>query len=172
MDSGKLKGLTTPGGHRRIDKRDLVGFFQERDMYVPPELALYDRDRIKVLIVEDDLDVLNTLVGAFRKKPDDFEVYTSTNGFEAGCKACEIHPNLIVLDIRLPGVSGDEICAQVKEKCDLVKVIGITGYDSEEYRQKMKEAGADAYYVKPFDIEEFVKAAGAMFEKVVTFKVG
>ena len=127
---------------------------------------------MKLLIVDDDLSVLNTLVSAFSFKSEDFEVFSSKNGFDAGCKAMEIRPDLIVLDICLPGANGYDVCRQVKEKCGVVKVISITGYDSADYRQRMKDAGADAYYVKPLEIEEFVRAAGAMFKKIVTFEVG
>ena len=116
--------------------------------------------------------VLNTIVEGFEKKTDDFEIFTSTDGFDAGCKVCEIRPDLIVLDIFLPGVKGFEVCRKAKEKCGSVKIISITGFDSEENKKKIMEAGADAYFAKPFDIKEIVKTAEKMFQKVVTYRVG
>jgi excisionase family DNA binding protein len=153
-DEGKLKAHTTPGGHRRVRVPDLLEFLKEYEMPIPDELAR--EGRLRVLVVDDDEMVLSALAAVLRASGEDIEVLTATDGFEAGQIVTMKVPDLVVLDIMLPGLDGFKVCSIIKEQYPSMKVLAITGYGSKDVREKMLAAGADAFLTKPVDMDEFL----------------
>jgi len=103
----------------------------------------------KILIVDDDpliLDLLTKILSAQK-----YETDVASSGFEAGAKVAKFEPDLIILDLIMPKMSGFEVCRQIKEDPDTshIKILAITGYDTEENREKIMKAGADDYMAKP-----------------------
>jgi excisionase family DNA binding protein len=160
-DDGKLKAYNTPGGHRRVLRHDLLQFFQHHNMPLPSELA---GDHRKVLIVDDDRAFVKAVVGYLQAADGAFELYTAYDGFAAGQQLAKLHPDTVVLDLRLPGIDGFKICERIKQEYPGTTVIAVTGYDSEEYRRKIIDAGADAYLAKPFRMAELLKLVGQRVE--------
>jgi len=146
VKSGDLKAFLTPGGHHRILKKDLESFMHEKGMYFP------DRDypqEKKVLIVDDDLTVQELLnkqlsLGGYR-------IEFASDGFEAGVNTTRFEPDLIILDLYMSGLDGFEVCKQIKENPNTshIKILAYTGYDTKENRDRIMQAGADGYLVKP-----------------------
>jgi CheY-like chemotaxis protein len=107
-------------------------------------------NRPKILIVDDDLNSL----GAYSRILElaDYEVLSATTGEECLQIARAEHPDLILLDVRLPDLDGLEVCRQIKADPDIAQaaVINITGLRiSEDDEAEGIEAGADAYLSKP-----------------------
>jgi len=152
IDSGKLKGIITPGGHRRIREKDLVQYFKSKQIPVPEELQHKDKDKLRILVVEDDESVLDVLAAGLQQADKNYAVETATDGFEAGQILERFEPDIVVLDIFIPAINGYKICSMIKENYPGIKVITITGNGSEEVQEKIFKAGADAYIEKPFDI--------------------
>ena len=103
----------------------------------------------KILIVDDDpliLDLLTKILSAQK-----YETEVASSGFEAGAKVVKFKPGLIILDLIMPEMSGFEVCRRIKEDPDTshIKILAITGYDTEENREKIMKAGADDYMAKP-----------------------
>jgi len=164
VNSGKLKSMFTLGGHRRIKEKDLVRFFRENDMPVPEDLDV-PPEKVKVLVVDDDEPVLSVLAEGLGKSEDGFMVGTATDGFQAGQLIEKFHPDIVVLDIRLPGIDGYEVCRMIKEGHPDMKIIAITGFDSEEARRRIMEEGADRYLIKPFEVEDLVAEIDAVLDR-------
>ncbi|MCF8138696.1 MAG: response regulator, partial [Desulfotignum sp.] len=84
---------------------------------------------------------------------------TAKDGFDAGMKIMTFKPGLVILDLIMPGMDGFEVCRQIKANPDTahIKVLAVTGYDSEENRQKILSEGADAYLAKPLFKEELMQ---------------
>lgn len=160
VDSGKLKAFSTLGGHRRVSQADLLAFLKDNSMPVPDALANAS-GRKKILIVEDDEKFLKLVAKAF-KTFKDYELFTATDGFQAGQLVEGHKPDLVVLDIMLPDINGFKVCELIKAKSKKTRVIAITGYDSEDIRKKIMDAGADAYLIKPFQFK-------TLFEHVSDF---
>ncbi|MFH1352314.1 MAG: response regulator [bacterium] len=154
IDEGKLKAFTTPGGHRRVSAGDLKKFLIEHNMPVPNELK--SSGKIKVLIVDDDKIVLDSIVGILRYKKK-YKVFTAMDGFHAGQAVNEHDPALIILDIMLPGMDGFEVCKTIRKRNKEVKILAVTGYNTEENKNKILANGADAYMAKPFEMAELLK---------------
>ena len=103
----------------------------------------------RILIVDDDPQVqkLLTVMLSFKK----YETETASSGFEAGAKVVKFKPDLIILDLIMPEMSGFDVCRQIKKgpETSHIKILVLTGYDSKENRDRIMEAGADDYMAKP-----------------------
>lgn len=156
INSGKLSAFKTPGGHNRIRQDVLLDFLSRNKIPVPPELETSNKP--KILIVEDDEDVRDFVIAVIENLEYVVEVEVATDGYTAGNKVVKFKPDLVILDIMLPGLNGFEICRQIRgELGKNVKVLAITGYYSEENKRKILEAGANAFMRKPMLLDEFKK---------------
>ena len=114
----------------------------------------------KVLIAEDQPDsrqLMADIISRFR--PYGVETITAANGSEALEMARKEKPALILLDMMMPGMSGLEVCQQIKTDPDLkaTRVIVVSARVQPEDRRQAAEAGADEYLTKPFDINAMVE---------------
>ncbi|MCX7940962.1 MAG: response regulator [Endomicrobia bacterium] len=111
---------------------------------------------LKVLVIDDEIEVHDFVKDVFEGF-DNTEVKSVYDGFSAGMTVAEYLPDLIILDLLLPGVDGFKVCASIKNNSKLkdIKILAITGYDSPENRQKILSAGADDYLAKPLELREF-----------------
>lgn len=118
----------------------------------------------EVLIVDDEKEVGEVIQELLKDKKVSTKVVY--DGFTAGEALGKSMPDLIILDLHLPGVDGFEICRQVKQKDQFgrTKILAITGYDSPENAQKIFACGADAYLAKPFDINELISKIDRLLE--------
>jgi DNA-binding response OmpR family regulator len=108
----------------------------------------------KILIVEDDLDVAEMLNAYFRVQG--YEVYT-VNWGEDGVRSCQtIHPDLVILDIRLPDIDGYEVARRLRgdRRTAEIPIIFLTEKRDRSDRLQGLEIGADDYITKPFDVQE------------------
>jgi DNA-binding response OmpR family regulator len=116
----------------------------------------------KILIVEDEKILRETL--AYNLTNQGFELSTSGNGIEALEIMRTDPPDLMILDIMLPGMDGFEICRQVRTKSN-IPILMLTARDSEIDRVVGLEVGADDYMVKPFSMRELVARVKAMLRR-------
>ena len=146
VNSGELKVSRTPGGHYRILKEDLEDFIIKKKMY---PLVHNNSSNKRILIVDDDPQVRKLLAVMLSSKK--YETETASSGFEAGAKVVKFKPDLILLDLFMPEMSGFEVCRQIKKDPETyhIKILALTGYDSKVNRERIMEAGADDYMAKP-----------------------
>ncbi len=108
----------------------------------------------KILIIEDDLDVAEMLNAYFRVQG--YEVFT-VNWGEDGVRSCQtVHPDLVILDIRLPDIDGYEVARRLRadRRTSDVPIIFLTEKRDRADRLQGLEIGADDYITKPFDVQE------------------
>lgn len=122
--------------------------------------------RARVLLVEDDA-ALAELV-SWHLEREDFEVERTADGEEAILLARENPPDLVLLDWMIEGVSGIEVCRQLRRMSDTanVPIIMLTARGEEEDRVRGLETGADDYVTKPFSPRELVARVGAVLRRV------
>ena len=152
IDAGQLKAGRTPGGHRRVAKEDLIAFLRRQKLPVPPEL---NPPPLRVLVVDDEDSVTRWLAEEIKAIHPDYEVLEANNGYTAGEIIALSKPNVVILDLRMPGIDGFEVCQRIKsrEETKDISVIAITAHHSDEIQRRICEAGATAYFTKPLDIE-------------------
>ena len=106
-----------------------------------------DDNKKRILIVEDDAEMRSLLKDFFEE--DGFEIDSVSNGSEAFRKIAREPFDLIITDIRMPGLTGLDILPGIKKLQPEVSIIVITAFGSEEVRRKALERGATAYLEKP-----------------------
>lgn len=106
----------------------------------------------KILVIEDDVSILKGLVYNLTK--EGFEVVTSGDGEEGLKLAIDFKPDLILLDIMLPSLSGTELCIKLRKKGMSIPIIMLTAKSDESDKVLGLELGADDYVTKPFSIRE------------------
>lgn len=116
----------------------------------------------KILIVEDDRNLLDTLKYNLRK--EDYNVVTAVDGAEALDIARREKPDLIILDIMLPKLSGFEVCRILRKEMT-ISILMLTAKDGEVDKIVGLEIGADDYMTKPFSMRELLARLGAMLRR-------
>lgn len=119
----------------------------------------------KVLIVDDDPQVrkiLNRMLSA-----SDYEIYSAEDGQKAIDTVARCNPDLIILDIMMPGMSGIEVCKQIREDFPdrEIQVLMLSAKDSQADRRRALEYGANDYVTKPFHIDSLARKIQYIFEK-------
>lgn len=117
----------------------------------------------KILVVEDELSLQETL--AYNLKKQGYEVEAVGDGLAALDKARQAHPDLIVLDLMLPGMDGFEVCRILRQEMT-TPVLMLTARDDEIDRVVGLEVGADDYMTKPFSMRELMARVKAMLRRV------
>jgi len=117
----------------------------------------------KVLVVDDDAKTVE-LVKLYLTR-DGYKVYTATDGNEALDIARQVRPDLMVLDLMLPGVNGLEICRTLKNEFDVL-VIMLTARTTEEDKLAGLDMGADDYVTKPFSPRELAARVRAVLRRL------
>lgn len=155
FDSGQLKGFRVPGSKfRRIPHDCLLAFMRENGI---PTDSL-DTGKRKLLIVDDDANLVDLMTDVFIRDGR-FEVRSVNNGFGAGMMVKDFHPEIMILDVMLPDINGKEVCQRVRsdKSMDDCKIICISGMVEESRIEELRQAGADDFLRKPFDIDDLLR---------------
>ncbi len=112
----------------------------------------------KILVIDDEPLVLEVL--KIRLKMKNYEVITASDGAEGIESAMREKPDLIILDIIMPGLDGYQVCRKLKEdiKTKAIPVIMLTALGQSAEREKGYSSGAYGYIFKPFDDEELLNS--------------
>ncbi|MDM8564950.1 response regulator transcription factor [Candidatus Halobeggiatoa sp. HSG11] len=116
-----------------------------------------------ILIIEDEERIAHWVQSYFRRAG--FQTQVARNGHTGLDMVWKEKPDLIVLDLMLPGLDGWALCKQVRRNSD-VPIIMLTARDAQQDRVSGLEMGADDYVVKPFDLEELVARTRAVLRRV------
>jgi CheY-like chemotaxis protein len=112
----------------------------------------------RVLLVDDNEDARELLGGLLEMQG--YQIEVSGDAPEALEIAARWQPQIIVLDLGLPGIDGWELARQLRQLDGLaqVRIIALTGYGSERDRDRSREAGIDTHLLKPVEISQLVRA--------------
>jgi len=163
-DIGLLKAATTTeGGHRlyeegpTMDRLGRIKKMVSRGMTLPEIQSQIEQEMAtkKILVVDDEPEIVDFIRDLLTDTiPHQFE--TASDGFAAGRLVQVFSPDLVILDLLLPGVDGFQVCKAIREDPESsgVKILAVTGYDSPEIRSKILASGADDYLGKPLDYHQ------------------
>jgi two-component system cell cycle response regulator DivK len=118
----------------------------------------------RILVVEDN--DLNRRLFCDVLKASGFEVEPVADGLDAIGKARETAPDLAIMDIQLPNVSGLDLIAEMKRDSALqaIPVLAVTAYAGNGDEERIRDAGAEGYLAKPVSIGPFMRAVNALLE--------
>ena len=111
---------------------------------------------IKTLVVDDNASFRRRVKEVLASEPDIEVVGEASDGQEAIHKARELEPDLVIMDVRMPGTNGISATRQLKEEMQALKIIILTIFDLQEYRDAAISSGASGYVTKKSLITELV----------------
>jgi two-component system nitrate/nitrite response regulator NarL len=115
-------------------------------------------DTIRVVLADDHVFVRDGIKSLLENEANITVVGEATDGLEALTLIENLQPDLLILDIRMPNMTGIEVVEQLRSKSNFVKIVMLSMHESEEYVLKSIQAGADGYLLKGSSKEEFLKA--------------
>lgn len=162
VEKGLLRAWKTKGGHRRILRSSLDACRRR----MADSLVQEGRPALRVLIVEDDLALLKLYHAHISRWPFPVEVYTAPNGYEGLVMVGECNPNLLICDLRLPGVSGFQIVRWLSniERYSHLRIVVVSGLASGEIVAHGGLPGQAAVLPKPLDFLCLRKIARDLIE--------
>ena len=148
----QVVAFQTVGGHYRVPRREVVRLIKGRDLPVPEEL----QGPMGLVYVVDDDELIRTAMEDALSA--DYEVYTFSNGFEALMQIGRLKPDLLVLDIYMPGIDGFAMVKKLRQDDKLanLRVIGMSG--KEVTSEEARSAGMDDFYHKKDGLKVIVDA--------------
>ncbi len=152
---GLLKAETTPGGHRRFARSEVERFARERGIASESSVA-------KILIVDDSPPFTEFLAKLLQKLPYPVDITIAHDGFDAGRQVMSVVPDVVLMDLKMPGMDGYAVCEQLKSdpRTRHIRVIAMTGYYTPESARRIMAVGAEACLSKPFDNNVLLELIG------------
>jgi len=153
IEDGLIPAFKTVGGHRRVRREDLERVCRERNI---PFNVAQGTEVGRILVVDDEPVVLDLVRDVVKELNHKFEVEVAKDAFDAGRLVVSFRPQLIFLDLMMPGVDGFEVCTRLKKDSATAntEIIAITGYYTEANMERILAAGAAACLKKPLDVLE------------------
>lgn len=156
---GLLRAQATAGGHRRFLRRDLERFARDRGLRLSDRIP--DSGELRVLVVDDDRLFADFLVEFLGNRGA--QAVACYDGFAAGRRVESFGPDLVLLDLMMPGMDGIEVCRDLKADRNTrhIRVLAMTGYPSDANQAAILGVGAEVCLSKPLDHEKLLAAIGS-----------
>jgi DNA-binding NarL/FixJ family response regulator len=118
---------------------------------------------MKVFIADDSSEIRKRIIAMLSDLVERIEMIGEAENVQDAINSIhEFDPDVVILDIRMPGGSGIDVLKQIKKKNEVPVIIILTNYPHSQYRKKCMEAGADFFFNKSRDFEEIVKVVSGI----------
>lgn len=126
----------------------------EKYGFVPPGQNC-ELQRVRILVVDDEPIIFRIMKRNVQKLQIEYIMEAAEDGYEAGLKVSRFQPDVVILDVFLPGIRGDLLCKKIKENPETraTYIIAISGYMDRELEQQLLKNGADVVLHKPLDFK-------------------
>lgn len=163
IKKGLLDAYRTAGGHLRIRREELERFAREHA--IPTSDRGFSAGR-RVLIVDDEVTVRDGLREVLTQYSERLDIYTAADGFEAGALLEGLKPDLVILDLIMPGLDGFKVCQRIRKSPEMrrTKILVLTGFPTEQNIAKVTEMGADHCLAKPIDKKALFEVIDGLFK--------
>ncbi len=150
IKSDKLKAFRTPGDHYRIVVGEFDRFRAEYGFAARPPVPP------RILVVDDEPEMVALVSDALRGMQPPPKLEAAFDGYEGILKVGTFRPHLLVLDLRMAGLDGFEVCRRIKAAPATrgTKILALTAYPENAAKERALECGADAFLTKPFTVRE------------------
>lgn len=156
FDSGQLRGYRIPGSKdRRIPVASLARFMKQHNI---PMDGL-SSGRTRVLIVDAEREVTDMLEKLLNEQAN-YEVRTCASGFASGIECEKFRPHVMLLDIHLPDINGEEVKRNIRDNPDLqlTKIVAMSSKLTDGQANQLLNTGFDGYLKKPFQLRSVIEA--------------
>ena len=170
---GRIPFQITPGGHRRYKRSELYSFAKIMGMELSDPSARAQTgfvpgkplQSLSILIVDDNKELCEFLKVMLERYEPNWQITLAHDGFEAGLRVQQLKPDVMIVDLNLPGLNGDELCLNIKSIDDLkhVRLIGMSGMIDAAGIDQFLRAGAEIVLEKPITQEDLTKSITSIF---------
>lgn len=163
INTGELKGHKLAGrGNYRVQINDFIEFLVKQGMPVPQSLS----NKPQVLIIDDEANVRSVIKRVLKRSG--FDTVEAAGGFEAGVLMNQRKPELITVDLSMPGLSGIDVIHFIRSQDDLkdIKILVISGMPEAQLIDAV-DAGADGYVCKPFSNDTLITHVNNLLGKSI-----
>ncbi len=156
IDAGMLKAHRTPGGHRRVTIEDLIRFLRHHKIPTPPGL---EQSWACLVVIDHAPDYFEELLKIAQERHPECEVFKPSDAFQAGVIVVRYKPDIILLDLQMPGMDAFEACRTIKsyEQISDAVVLAVADGCSQEDKRKILQCGAEACLSKPINPSQLVE---------------
>jgi excisionase family DNA binding protein len=155
FDSGQLRGYRIPGSKdRRIPLSSLIRFMKNHNIPMDGLMSGHTR----VLIVDEESEILDVLQKVLTEQAS-YEVKTAHGGFAAGIECEKFRPHVMLVDMHLGDIKGEQILKMIRDNPDLqlTKVIAMSGKLTDGQAHHLMANGFDGYLKKPFHVRQVIE---------------
>lgn len=156
FDSGQLRGYRIPGSKdRRIPLNSLIRFMKAHNI----PLDGLQSGKTRVLIVDSESEIVEVLEKVLTEQAN-YEVLTAHSGFNAGIACEKFRPHVMLIDLHLPDVNGEQVVNLIRQNSDLqlTKIIGMSGKLTDGQAQGLLQKEFDGYLKKPFHVRQVIES--------------
>ncbi len=156
--SGKLKAYSTPGGQYRIEEGELHRFLAENGMPLTPG-HFSKSTQTTILVVDDEPDIVDFIRETLSTAKPGYRVVAAYDGYDACILAGSAKPDLLLLDLVLPGLDGFEVARHIQQNpmTGDVKILIVTAFDPLLTEDRMEELDIAGVVQKPFEPSELIR---------------
>jgi len=159
IKEGKMEAFRTPGKHSRVRIENFLRFLEEYNIPIPQEFKTKNSDAVpKILIVDDDKNMAKSIRRLLALKKN-YDLEVAFDGFDAGRKIAVFNPDLVILDIKMPGMDGFEVARRIKQTAETshTQIIAISAFFNQKEKKEMLSIGAKVCFDKPLDQEKLLE---------------
>jgi excisionase family DNA binding protein len=156
FDSGQLRGYRIPGSKdRRIPLNSLIRFMKQHNI----PLDGLQSGKTRVLIVDDESEIVEVLEKVLTEQAN-YEVETARSGFNAGVVCEKFRPHVMLLDMHLGDIDGEQVLKLIRDNGDLqlTKIIAMSGKLTDGQAQQLVQKDFDGYLNKPFHVRQVIES--------------
>jgi len=166
--SEKLRAFATPGGHYRIAKGDFREFLERFGM--PIDQDFFASERPRILVVDDEPVIVEIISRCLQDDREGYVIETAVDGYDAGFKLGSFRPDLVILDLMMPGMDGFELCRRIRSNPNTLntRVVAITGFPGQKAVERIRKTGADLCLVKPLQMERLRNEVATLLKQQVS----
>ena len=153
IHAGELKVYRLPSGRIKILRSDFLEYIKTNDLYLDKEF--FNLDSRKIVIVDDDVSIHSIFQKFFEEVNLDLDVKYADDGISGLLLLGAEKPDIVILDIEMPGMNGIELCKKILADTSLsgIKIVVISGYLI-NYEVELKKFGLKTFIEKPFTIQD------------------
>ncbi|MES9991007.1 MAG: response regulator [Candidatus Thiodiazotropha sp.] len=155
---GMLRAETTQGGHRRYPVSEVLRLARVKGVEIKSSLFT----SVKLLIIDSDVEYSKVVHKSLSGESGINEVAVAHDGFMAGCLMSQFKPDVVLLDLKVPGIDSSLICSFIKHdhETKFIRVIAMCRNCSKQQQQNIIELGAEECLTKPFTTNQLKQAMG------------
>ena len=161
IEAGQLEAFRTPGGHFRIKSSALQQFQSAFGFPADPD------DRPRILVVDDQREFVDLAIDSLKVLLPDARLEGAGGGYEALLRIGSLQPHVLLLDLRMPGLDGFEVCRRVKEApaSKGTRIVAMTGFVDDQAEARALACGADAFISKRAGVAALVRQVKTLLDQ-------